>query len=175
MKRFCAIVWLVVVPAVAQVENVRHDQPGRDGADAAFQNVASILLVQPVLPALSVTAKSQIIPAARRHVFWNRAALIRFSILAGLVAGDSITTQQVLNFGGKESNSLPRPFVRHGAAGQLAASSVGYAFAVGVSYWFHRDRHHRMEHIFENLMIGVESASITNNVIQHAPGNTSTQ
>jgi hypothetical protein len=169
MKRFCAVGLLaglvMVLPAVAQMSEVGAAELNPATLGAVLPEAPSASWVQPVLPAVASTSNEPRLPEAHR-IFLDRPARIRFSILAGLIAADGITTQHVLNSGGREVNPLARPFVTHGAAGQLAASSLGYAFGVGTSYLFHRTGHHKMERIFENLAIGVEVGCVTNNLIQ---------
>lgn len=169
MKRFCAVGLLtglvMVLPAVAQIAEVGAAELNRASVEVALPEAPSASWVQPVLPVVANTADVQTVPEAHR-VFLDRPARIRFSILAGLIAADSVTTQHVLKDGGREVNPLARSFVTHGIAGQLAASSLGYAFGIGTSYLFHRTGHHKMEHIFENLAIGVEAACVSNNLVQ---------
>jgi hypothetical protein len=157
----------LVLPAAAQITEVGVAKMNGASVEVALPEAPSAIWVQPVLPVANVTTVQT---APEKHpVFLDRPARIRFSILAGLIAADSITTQRVLNMAGsREVNPLARPFVTHGAAGQLAASSLGYAFGIGTSYFFHRTGHHKLERIFQDLAIGVEAACVTNNLIQGA-------
>jgi len=164
LRAIVCLMCLMVLPAVAQVTKVGATQANNARVDVALSEAPSALWVQPVLPVVS--SKVQTVPKAHSQVFLDRPAKIRFSVLAGLVAADGVTTQQLLSKDGRrEVDPLARPFVIHGTAGQLAASSLGYAFGLGTSYLFHRTGHHRMEHIVENLAIGVEAACVTNNLI----------
>ncbi|PYX79620.1 MAG: hypothetical protein DMG70_27125 [Acidobacteria bacterium] len=159
---------LMVLPAAAQIAEVGAAELNNASIEISLSKAPSAAWMQPVLPVVASAAKVQTVPEAHQ-VFLDRPAGIRFSVLAGLIAADGITTQRVLSMAGtRELNPLARPFVTHGAAGQLAASSLGYAFGIGTSYFFHRTGHHKMERIFENVAIGVESACVTNNLIQGA-------
>jgi hypothetical protein len=178
MYRFFFVGLLLVLPAIAQVEesaqtNSQHVLSKDVVAELALPDAPSVLWAQPVMPvAAAVTPKSP--PEAPTHAFFDRSAKIRFGILAGLIAADGITTQHVLNTdGGKEVNPLARPFVKHGAAGQLAASSLGYAFGIGGSYLFHRTNHHKLERIFQNVAIAVEGQCFVDNLVQSALTNRS--
>jgi hypothetical protein len=174
MKRLFAVGLLLVVPAIAQVEKANPAQTKAAVLEVAFPEAPSVLWAQPLLPVTPVVAKPNPISEAPRHVFLDRPAKIRFAILAGLIAADGITTQHVLNAdGGKEVNPLARPFVKHGAAGQLAASTIGYAFGIGGSYLFHRTGHHKLERFFQNAAIGVEAECVTDNLVQSALTNRS--
>ena len=172
MERFGIVVLIIglslVLPAAAQIEEVETAELSNASVEAVLPEAPSAIWVQPVLPVVANVATGQTAPE-KHPEFLDRPARIRLSILAGLIAADSITTQHVLNMAGsREVNPLARPFVTHGAAGQLAASSLGYAFGIGTSYFFHRTGHHKMERIVQNVAIGVEAACVTNNLIQGA-------
>jgi len=172
MKRFGAVGLLagllMAIPAAAQIAEVRAAELNSASVEAALPEAPSTGWVQPVLRVVASSANVQTAPEAHQ-VFLDRPARIRFSILAGLIAADSISTQRILRKpGSREVNPLARPFVTHGAAGQFAASSLGFAFGMGTSYFFHRTGHHKMERIFHNVAIGVEAACVTNNLIQGA-------
>jgi len=172
MKRFF-VALLLIVPAVAQ-----DQKPAAETKQAALEisypAAPNLMWAEPVLPVIAMPVKPQLVPEAPSHAFLDRPAKIRFGLLAVAIAADGITTQHVLNSdGGKEVNPLARPLVVHGAGGQLAASSIGFAFGVGTSYLLHRTGHHKIERIFQNLAIGVEAECATNNLIQSAMTNRS--
>lgn len=174
MKRLFAVGLLLVLPAVAQVEKGTTEQSKDTVAQTAFPEAPSVLWAQPLVPVTPLVAKPNPVSEAPSQVFLDRPAKIRFAILAGLIAADGITTQHVLNAdGGKEVNPLARPFVKHGAAGQFAASTIGYAFGIGGSYLFHRTGHHKLERFFQNAAIGVEAECVTDNLVQSALTNRS--
>jgi hypothetical protein len=104
------------------------------------------------------------------HKFFDRGNNIRMGILAGLVAADGISTQEILNSGGhwREMNPLARPFVSKGAPGQLAASVLGYGFSVGTSYLLHKTGHHKLEKLMLDASIGVETETLTSNLIWYS-------
>lgn len=167
MKSF-VIVFFLILPAFAQIE--KPADPTQEAAlDLSFPGAADPTWAEPALPVVATPAKPKLVPEAPNHAFLDRPAKIRFALLAGVIAADGVTTQHVLNTdGGKEVNPLARPLVVHGAAGQLAASSLGYAFGIGTSYIFHRTGHHKLERMFQNLSIAVEAECVTNNLIQSA-------
>ncbi len=166
MKRFAVVALLVSLPALAQLERPKDSTP--EVASVSLPAAPSAM-AEPVLPVTPSTAKPFLVEAPSHTRFLDRPAKIRFAVLAGLIAADGITTQHVLNSdGGKEVNPLARPFVTHGAMGQLAASTLGLGFGMGTSYLFHRTGHHKLERIFQNVAIGVEAECVTNNLIQHA-------
>lgn len=104
------------------------------------------------------------------HKFFDRGNTIRMGFLAGLVAADGISTQEILNSGGhwREMNPLARPFVNKGAPGQLAASVLGYGFSVGTSYLLHRTGHHKLEKLMLDASIGIEAETTSSNLIWYS-------
>src|SRR2546425_4597106 len=64
--------------------------------------------------------------APSMHKFWNTENKIDFSIFAGQLAADAITTQRGLNEGFREVNPLISPLVTRGAAGQATASAAKF-------------------------------------------------
>ncbi len=107
--------------------------------------------------------------APSQHKFLDRQNKVAFGTLAGLIAVDSITTQRLTNSGlAREANPIWRPMVNQGWAGQLAASTLGYASALGVSYAFHKTGHHKLERWTNWLMVGAEGANDVRNVSMDA-------
>jgi hypothetical protein len=104
------------------------------------------------------------------HRFFDRGNKTRMGILAGLIAADGISTQEILNSGGhwREMDPLARPFVSHGATGQLAASVVGYGFSIGTSYLLHKTGHHKLEKLMLDASIGVETEVVSSNLIWYS-------
>src|SRR2546425_8180264 len=67
--------------------------------------------------------------APSMHKFWNAENKIDFSIFAGQLAADAITTQRGLSEGFREVNPLMRPLVTRGAAGQATASALSFGWS----------------------------------------------
>jgi len=108
-------------------------------------------------------------PSQQQHKFFDRQNTIAFGALAGLIAADSITTQRLTNSGrAYEANPIWRPMVRQGWAGQAAASALGYASALGVSYTFHKTGHHKLERWTNWLMVSMEGANDARNIAMDA-------
>jgi len=101
-------------------------------------------------------------PSAQK--FWTPENRIEFSILAGLITVDAITTQHGLNNGFRESNPVMRPLVTRGAPGEAAASSIGFGFAIGTAYLLHRTHHYKAERVAVRTMLAVESGFVANNL-----------
>ena len=98
--------------------------------------------------------------------FWSTENKIDFSILAGQITVDAITTQQGLNRGFRETNPVMRPLVTRGAAGEAAASALGFGFGVGTVYLLHRTHHYKAERIAVRTMLAVEGGFVANNLLR---------
>jgi hypothetical protein len=96
--------------------------------------------------------------------FWSLENKVDFSILAGQITVDAITTQRGLSEGMRETNPIIRPLVTRGAAGEAAASGLGFGFAVGTAYLLHRTHHYKAERIATRTMLAVEGGFVANNL-----------
>ena len=101
-------------------------------------------------------------PSARK--FWSYENKLDFSILAGQITVDAITTQHGLNEGFRESNPIIRPLVTRGAVGEAAASSLGFGAALGTAYLLHHTHHYKAERLATRAMIAVEGGFVANNL-----------
>ena len=128
--------------------------------------VTVLLLVSAVQAQPNVLATNSVPDAPSAQKFWNLENKVDFSILAGQITVDAITTQRGLNNGFRETNPVMRPLVTRGAAGEAAASSIGFGFAVGTAYLLHRTHHYRMERIAVRTMVAVEGGFVANNILQ---------
>lgn len=99
---------------------------------------------------------------------WTRENKTTFAVGGALVIADSITTQNILNHGGRETNPLARPLVKHGWPGQIAASSIGFFGSLGLSYALYRTGHPKLASWVPVILVGVEAAAVTNNLIVEA-------
>jgi hypothetical protein len=103
--------------------------------------------------------------APSQHRFFDRQNRIAFGTLAGLIAIDSVTTQRLTNSGrAREANPIWRPMVRQGWQGQMAASALGYASALGFAYTLHKTGHHKMERWANWLTVSLEGANDVRNL-----------
>jgi hypothetical protein len=98
------------------------------------------------------------------HRFWSTENKIDFSIFAGQVAADAITTQRGLSSGFREVNPLMRPLVTRGVAGQATASALSFGAGLGTVYVLHVTRHHRAERITLRLTLAGEGALVGHNI-----------
>ena len=103
-------------------------------------------------------------PTAQK--FWSAENKIDFSVLAGQIAVDAITTQRGLANGFRETNPVIRPLVTRGVAGEAAASSLGFGFGVGTAYLLHRTHHYKAERIAVRSMLAIEGGFVANNLMR---------
>jgi hypothetical protein len=96
--------------------------------------------------------------------FWGLENKVDFSIFAGQLAADAITTQRGLGNGFREANPIAAPFVNRGAEGEAAASALSFGAGVGVAYMLHRTHHYKAEHIAVRLMLAGEGAVVGRNI-----------
>jgi len=123
-----------------------------------------LLLVGAAQAQQSFLATNTLPDAPGTRKFWNFENKMDFSILAGQIAVDAITTQKGLNEGFRESNPVMRPLVTRGVAGEAAASALGLGFGVGTAYLLHRTHHYKAERIAVRTMLAVEGGFVANNL-----------
>lgn len=107
-------------------------------------------------PAMIITLPE----APRQHSFWDRENLSLFGAVAGLSAADFAATRANLQNGGRELDPVARLFGRSTAG--LAANFTGEtAGVVGISYFFHKTGHHKLERLTSVINISASSFAVT--------------
>jgi hypothetical protein len=94
------------------------------------------------------------------HRFWDRQNSLLFATSAAFSAGDFVVTRDNLRAGGQELNPLVGVF-GHSSAGlamNFAGETVG---VIGLSYFFHKTGHHKMERAVSIFNIGGSAAAVT--------------
>ncbi|MFZ0802619.1 MAG: hypothetical protein WAN70_10680 [Terriglobales bacterium] len=136
------------------------------GATAAMSQEVSVALLQPGLmePGPAPVAKSgpfkPLPQAAVEHKFWDKSNTALFATVAGFSAADFTVTRDNLSHGGRELNPLTRPF--SGSTAGLAANFAGEtAGVIGVSYWFHKTGHHKLERLTPLLDFGASAFAVS--------------
>jgi hypothetical protein len=118
--------------------------PGRENPGA----VAATPVVANTLP-----------EAPSHHRFWDGKNRALFVAVAALDAADFVVTRANLQNGGKELNPVTRIF--SGSTAGLAANFVGEtAGVIGLSYYFHKTNHHRLERIAPMLNLSASSFAV---------------
>jgi hypothetical protein len=97
-------------------------------------------------------------PSHRR--FWDRENTILFATSAAFSAADFVVTKDNLHNGGQELNPVTRAFT--GSTPALAVNFAGEtAGVIGLSYFFHKTGHHKMERAISMLNIGASASAVT--------------
>jgi len=98
--------------------------------------------------------------SAARHRFLDRENSFLFAASAGLSAADFVVTRDNLRAGGQELNPVVTVFGRSsaGLATNFACETAG---VIGLSYFFHKTGHHKMERAVSLLNIGGSAAAVT--------------
>ena len=117
----------------------------------------------PDAPTPLVEAASPIIltpsSVGAEHKFWDTPNRMLFVAAAAMNGADFAVTRANLQSGGQELNPLVRIFGRSTAG--LAANFVGEtAGVVGVSYFFHKTGHHKLEKIVSFINIGGSAGAV---------------
>lgn len=132
------------------------------GAPALAQEVSLALLQPgPIGPAPILTpVQPTTLPDAPSHRFWDRENNVLFATSAAFSAADFFVTRANLHDGGQELNPVTRLFGRSttGLAMNFVGESIG---VVGISYFFHKTGHHKLERAVSMLNIGSSAAAVT--------------
>jgi hypothetical protein len=96
-------------------------------------------------------------PSHRR--FWDRENSVLFATSAAFSAADFVVTRDNLRGGGQELNPVTRVFSGSttGLAVNFAAETAG---VVGISYFFHKTGHHKLERAVSVLNIGASAGAV---------------
>jgi hypothetical protein len=114
--------------------------------------------IEPVPMVTSVPIATS--PEAPRHRFWDRENSLLFATSAAFSAADFIITRDNLRGGGQELNPVTRLF--SGSTTGLAVNFAGEtAGVVGLSYFFHKTGHHKLERMVSLLNIGSSAGAVT--------------
>lgn len=98
--------------------------------------------------------------AGDQHKFWDKSNYILFTAVAATSAADFAVTRANLSNGGRELNPVTRLFGRSTAG--LAANFAGEAAGVvGISYFFHKTGHHKMERVVSLVNIGSSATAVS--------------
>jgi hypothetical protein len=117
---------------------------------------------QPVMEATPLVRSSQTVTlpeAPENHRFWDRDNSILFAASAAFSAADFVVTRDNLRRGGQELNPVTRIFT--GSTPALAMNFVGEtAGVVGLSYFFHKTGHHKLERAVSMVNIGGSATAV---------------
>lgn len=113
-----------------------------------------------VIEAAAPTLAPRTFAAGAEHKFWDRENLALFAMTATLSAADFTVTRENLQSGGHELNPIVRLFGSSTAG--LATNFVGEtAGGIGLSYFFHRAGHHKLERVVSFVNIGASFGAVS--------------
>ena len=108
-------------------------------------------------PSARPTAQAPLPP----HAFWDRTNILLFSGVAVFRGLDYASTRN-FQARGREEVLIPDDVVNN-SAGFAALEAAGVATSVGLSYWMHRIRHHKIERWISIVHIGVTGFGVARN------------
>jgi hypothetical protein len=110
-------------------------------------------------PAVMVMPKTVTSFNGDSHKFWDTKNRALFATAAAFNGADFAITRANLQSGGQELNPMVRVFGRSTAG--LAVNFVGEtAGVVGLSYFFHKTGHHKMERMVSVVNIGGSAGAV---------------
>jgi hypothetical protein len=129
----------------------------------ALAQEVSLALLQPEpmrLAPISTTVQPVTLPEAPSHRFWDRENSALFATSAAFSTADFFVTRANLRNGGQELNPMTSLFGRStaGLAVNFAGESVG---VIGISYFFHKTGHHKLERAVCMVNIGSSATAVS--------------
>jgi hypothetical protein len=123
--------------------------------------LASALLPDAPIPAVEpVTPVVLTQPVASSHKFFDRQNNVLFIAAAALNGADFAVTRANLQSGGQELNPIVRVFGASPAG--LAVNLIGEtAGVIGLSYFFHKTGHHKLERAVSIVNIGSSAGAVS--------------
>ena len=121
--------------------------------------------LQPI-PVEPVPVVKIVLPqASKQHKFWDKQNQILLTTVAALNVVDFAVTRSGLKNGSREINPAARLFSSStaGLAANFAGATAGN---IGLSYFFHRTGHHRLERITSMINMGASTVAVTYSVTQ---------
>jgi len=95
----------------------------------------------------------------QQHHFWDRNNAILFTAVGASATADFFVTRANLASGGRELNPVTRVFA--GSTAGLAMNFVGEtAGTIGISYFFHKTGHHKLERLTSFVDVGMSAGAV---------------
>jgi hypothetical protein len=144
---------LVVAVALGQVV---HGQAPQDQT-----LLASGPLPEAPTPSVEAAPPVAVTPSlvGSEHKFWDKQNRVLFITAAAMNGADFAVTRANLQSGGQELNPVVRVFGRSTAG--LAVNFVGEtAGVIGLSYFFHKTGHHKLERAVPFINIGGSAGAV---------------
>jgi hypothetical protein len=122
----------------------------------------SVAPADPVVPKSMAVTPVAIAPSRGNleHKFWDNQNRALLAAAAALNGADFAVTRANLQSGGQELNPIVRVFGRSSAG--LAVNFAGEtAGVIGLSYFFHKTGHHKLERAVSVINIGSSAGAVT--------------
>jgi len=132
------------------------------GVPALAQQTMAMLTSEPIeFSSAGVTPNAPLPPdAPSQHRFWDAENGFLFATVAGSSMADFAVTRANLQNGGRELNPVTRIF--SGSTAGLAVNFAGETVGtIGLSYYFHRTGHHRVERLVPLVNFGSSVAAVS--------------
>jgi hypothetical protein len=129
------------------------------GAGFAQQTtLASFKLERAMEPAPAIS--TPLPQASEQHKFWDTKNRVLFTAVAAFSAADFAVTRANLQNGGQELNPVTRAFGTStaGLALNFAGETAG---VIGISYFFHKTGHHKLERAVSLVNIGGSATAVS--------------
>jgi hypothetical protein len=150
-RKITGAIAVILLSATAFAQQVSI--AGLSGRPMNFPPVASAPSVAPVV------ATSTLPEAPSHHRFWDNENRALFVTVAAFSTADFAATRANLQNGGRELNPVTRIF--SGSTAGLAVNFVGEtAGVIGLSYYFHKTGHHKLERLTPMFNIGVSAFAV---------------
>lgn len=121
-----------------------------DAPSAAIEPAPAMVVARPTVTSFGEHGQ---------HKFFDRANCALFVTTAAFSGADFAVTRANLQSGGQELNPMVRIFGRSNAG--LAVNFTGQTLGViGVSYFFHKTGHHKMERLVSIVNIGGSAGAV---------------
>lgn len=134
------------------------DAAMNNGPTPAFGNAA----IFPVHPVQAPSPRH----LAAAHPFWDRENLSLFAVSAAWSGADFYVTHSNLANGGRELNPIARAFT--GSTPALAANfALETTGVVGISYFFHKTGHHKLERATSYVNISASAGAVLYGMTHH--------
>jgi hypothetical protein len=124
-----------------------------------FAQGSDTLLASAAEPVPAPAVSFRIPEVRTEHKFLDRKNQFLFASVTALDFTDFAVTRMNLQSGGRELNPLTRPFT--GSTPMLAANFAGEtAGVIGLSYFFHKTGHHKLERITSMVSIATSGIAV---------------
>jgi hypothetical protein len=154
-----ALVFALCGMSAAQQVSYAMLQPSMPQPNAVLPEAPAQPAAMEPLPFTVSTPSVSLPPTPEVHRFWDRENGVLFAATAAFSTADFVLTRDNLRNGGQELNPVTRVFSGStaGLAMNFAGETVG---VVGLSYFFHRMGHHRLERAVSMLNIGGSATAV---------------